>query len=355
MCDIILTSPESILSFDLLTIDRCRRNEFDISRLMLIMQRWFKMYIRDVLDESDEILHVKYQLIYTIGSQQQIDSGEQRWQIIQSILHLVKKHAKDISKMFEQDVYYKPSERKSVFPQFRLLSNQPFETLCQKIANDWLSEKHYRQNEQQLISSFILDSKKSIECFNDQYSLHTIQVFLILRGLLSSEVLLVALKKRPRVNFGVNPNPDFNRLMAVPFRAKDVAAENTEFGHPDIAIVLTQLSYYHNGLNDSQLKQCFDRLIQDESDPAMVYENWISYDNLDSIHTSIRQWKGVNLKDYRQRTLHLFPVFQYNILIIDYFLNHFVYPREGKQFPYKLIASAWDLASSIVMNDEINI
>ncbi|CAF4965863.1 unnamed protein product, partial [Rotaria socialis] len=53
-----------------------------------------------------------------------------------------------------------------------------------------------------------------------------------MRGLLSSEVLFVTLKKRYRVNFGVNPNPKFNRLMAVPFRAKDVAAENTEFGHP---------------------------------------------------------------------------------------------------------------------------
>ena len=38
----------------------------------------------------------------------------------------------------------------------------------------------------------------------------------------------------------------FNRLMAVPFRAKDVAADRTEFGHPDVALVLTQLSYYYS-------------------------------------------------------------------------------------------------------------
>jgi hypothetical protein len=35
------------------------------------------------------------------------------------------------------------------------------------------------------------------------------------------------------------------------------------------------------------------------------------------------------------------------MLIINYFLNHFVFPREAKQFPHKLIASAWDLSSSI--------
>jgi hypothetical protein len=33
-------------------------------------------------------------------------------------------------------------------------------------------------------------------------------------------------------------------------------------------------------------------------------------------------------------------------LIINYFLNHFVFPREAKQFPHKLVSSAWDLSSS---------
>jgi Protein of unknown function (DUF3638) len=40
---------------------------------MLAVQRWLKRFARDILDESDEILHVKYQLVYTIGSQQPVD------------------------------------------------------------------------------------------------------------------------------------------------------------------------------------------------------------------------------------------------------------------------------------------
>ena len=80
-----------------------------------------------------------------------------------------------------------------------------------------------------------------------------IQFLLILRGLLSSEVLYVALKRRYRVNFGVNSNLKLNRLMAVPFRAKDVAADNTECGHPDIAIVLTQLSYYNSDFKSIEI------------------------------------------------------------------------------------------------------
>ncbi|CAF4239350.1 unnamed protein product, partial [Rotaria magnacalcarata] len=58
--DVVLTSPEDILSFDLLTINKCRQNQFDVGRAMLSIQRWMKMFGRDILDESDEILHVKY-------------------------------------------------------------------------------------------------------------------------------------------------------------------------------------------------------------------------------------------------------------------------------------------------------
>jgi hypothetical protein len=104
--------------------------------------------------------------------------------------------------------------------------------------------------------------------------------------------------------------------MAVPFRAKDVAADRTEFGHPDVAIVLTQLSYYYSGLNISQLLQCFDRLNEKESDPSLIYEQWILYEDQNQVSASIKQWKGVNLKDYHQRTHVLFPTLRYNMLSI---------------------------------------
>ncbi|CAF5027262.1 unnamed protein product, partial [Rotaria socialis] len=119
-CDVILTSPEDILSFDLLTIDKCRRNEFAAGRSMLSIQRWSRKHVRDILDESDEILHVKYQLIYTVDGQQQVDGGAERWKTIEAILELVKKHAGDISQCFSEHIYYKSSERKGAFPQFRL-------------------------------------------------------------------------------------------------------------------------------------------------------------------------------------------------------------------------------------------
>ncbi|CAF1612201.1 unnamed protein product, partial [Rotaria sordida] len=183
-CDVILTSPEDILSFDLLTIDKCRRNEFDVGRSMLTVQRWLKLFARDVLDESDEILHVKYQLVYTVGSQQNVDGGAERWNIIQTVLYLVKKHALSISKCVSEEVCYKSPPRKSAFPEFRLQSHQPFLLLCEIVANDWLNQKSYRHEDKKIILSFILATNSSIEQLDNKFSQHDIQQFLIIRGLL---------------------------------------------------------------------------------------------------------------------------------------------------------------------------
>ena len=209
-----------------------------------------------------------------------------------------------------------------------------------------MSRQSYRQTDQQLIRSFILNTSISVESLGEQFPHNIVQLFLIVRGLLSSEVLLVALRKRYRVNYGINPSKKFNRLMAVPFRAKDVAAENTEFGHPDVAIVLTQLSYYYSGLQDSQMLKCFERLSQEERDPDMIYEEWIGEEDKRHIHSAVQRWKSINLKDAQQRTNQLFPALRYNVLVVNYFLNHFVFPREAKQFPKKLVGSAWDLSSA---------
>lgn len=78
------------------------------------------------------------------------------------------------------------------------------------------------------------------------------RILLALRGLLSFDILKLALMRRWRVNYGVNENG--KRKIAVPFKAKDVANEVTEFGQPDIAICYTQLSYYYSGGSDKLMK-----------------------------------------------------------------------------------------------------
>jgi hypothetical protein len=101
-----------------------------------------------------------------------------------------------IAEWYKNDVCYKSSQCKSAFPGFRLLSHQPYRLLCKTIAKNWISQKNYRQIDESRILSFILETNASVECVNDRFPPSTIQLFLILRGLLSSEVLFVALKKQ---------------------------------------------------------------------------------------------------------------------------------------------------------------
>ena len=54
------------------------------------------------------------------------------------------------------------------------------------------------------------------------------------------QVLLLVLSKRYRVDYGAHPAGV--RRMAVPYRAKDAAAERAEFGHPDVAMMLSILT-----------------------------------------------------------------------------------------------------------------
>ena len=218
-------------------------------------------------------------MIYSVGRQQQVDAGAERWKMIQSILDIVKQNAPIIVQIYENHVFYKSTNSRSHFPEFRLLTREPFSTLSKLILDEWFKLKSFHQNDFQLIKSFILDINSSLDAIKDQFSETIIALFLILRGLFASEVLFVALKRRYRVNFGVNSNSKLNRLMAVPFHAKDVAAENTEFGHPDVALILTQLSYYYSGLNDQQLIQCLNRLNDEEEDPSRIYEDWISQED----------------------------------------------------------------------------
>lgn len=95
--------------------------------------------------------------------------------------------------------------------------------------------------------------RRCLESFNDNSAAQ--DTILILAGLLKYEVLRVVLSKRWRVNYGVFDKG--HRKMAIPFKAKDVAAEMTEFGQPDVAIAFTHLSYYYSGLSDAQLYECF--------------------------------------------------------------------------------------------------
>ena len=51
----------------------------------------------DILNESDEILQPRFQLIYTIGLPQHMDGFPEHWTITQQVLRLFSRHASSIA------------------------------------------------------------------------------------------------------------------------------------------------------------------------------------------------------------------------------------------------------------------
>lgn len=83
----------------------------------------------------------------------------------------------------------------------------------------------------------------------------SIRTLYLLRGLLVHRILLLTLKKRWNVQYGLHPNRD---PLAVPFHAKGVPSDQAEWGHPDVAILFTCLAHYYEGLHSTQVHLSLD-------------------------------------------------------------------------------------------------
>lgn len=60
--------PEYRLSFQLKIYESVAKNDIDSAQQLLAIHQWINQNVRNILDESDAILHAKYQLIYTVGN-----------------------------------------------------------------------------------------------------------------------------------------------------------------------------------------------------------------------------------------------------------------------------------------------
>ncbi|KAJ3798411.1 hypothetical protein GGU11DRAFT_723328 [Lentinula aff. detonsa] len=344
---ILITQPEHILSFRLLTIERLIANHPTGPTLMKL-QKWLSKCSRDIFDESDEILHSKYQLIYTMGQQQPLEDHPDRWITIQHVFSLVSQHLNRLKHEFPTDIEVLEKEPGS-FPSFRLLKPAPGTALREWLADDIMAGRLENVNFSFLASEERKVVRKFITIFDvDTENVNIVQRYfeagakwgsvLLLRGLLGQGLLeYVLMKRRWRVDYGL----DLKRsLLAVPYRAKDVPSLNAEFGHPDITLLLTCLSYYYQGLDKDQFLTALQLLLNSDN-AAAEYETWII--GLD-LPPELRQETGINLEDPTQLTEILLPRFRQTKRVIDFYLTAIVFPKAAKEFPNKLSTSAWDLA-----------
>eukprot|EP00798_Chlamydomonas_sp_ICE-L_P025429 gene25429-11089_t len=149
----------------------------------------------DILDESDELLHHRYQLIYAVGARSALPARQQRAEAIQCLLHAVS-HQMDSS-----------------------------------ISTDAILDCILCDDRD---ASEFLGTLKLQDSQKDQ--------LLALRGLLARNVLTHCLEKRHLVEFGVNRSPSARKQLGVPitrkrlgvpFTAANTPSERSEYAHPD--------------------------------------------------------------------------------------------------------------------------
>ncbi|KAH0338328.1 hypothetical protein KCU81_g7698, partial [Aureobasidium melanogenum] len=345
---VMVALPEEILSMKLMTREKIVSDK-DLAAAILDLQNSLKNICRDIIDESDEILGIRSQLIYPVGSQHMLDGKDDRWLVAQGVLRQVKHHALSLSKQFPSEI--NATMGKKSIPDINFLDPAVFYRLLDLLVDDALEGQiagvalHYFSVEDKIaIRNFIHYREVSKQ---DLATLHKNCIgsshwntILILRGLFARDILsFVLLRKRWLVEYGLDPA---RCLMAVPYQAKGVPTQNSEFGHADVGVVLTCLSYYYTGLSMAQVEDCFRILLKD-TNAQDIYTGWALASNLPANFSSL---DSINLDDRLLCQKSLFPKLQYTLECIDFFLNQVVFPKEGKEFSKRLSASGWDIPSS---------
>jgi hypothetical protein len=233
-CGVLVVQPEHILSLKLLHINSVLErhgngDDDSISGELDVLQDWLSNVSRDVLDESDELLHVRYQLIYSAGNQVPVDDKANRWTTIQQVFSRLQAHALELHASFPMMIAV--DTRLRGFPIIRILNSAIFQRISSLIIDDALAGR---------LSNLLLDVlpppiQEAARRFMTQTEVsdvdHTLilsyctekAVFngiLLLRGLLmdGEGILGFVLKERRwRVDYGLDPK---RTLLAVPYRAK---------------------------------------------------------------------------------------------------------------------------------------
>lgn len=356
---------------------------------LLQLQRFLETHARDILDESDDVLRPQFQVIYAIGNEGPFEGSPDRWVIIQQVLGLVKRHAYLLS-THDSHTMRCDSTSPGSFPHIHILHPESGEQLISLIAQDVLDGRlpslRFRSDLglTGALRQFMLrkdihpDTVRTIETLTR----HTTGwgSLLLLRGLLANNILLFALTRhRWRVDYGLDPKEHdvvvtmsqyhggrtrrqhasqsprlhIDRLLkcfsakwtmlAIPYRAKDKPAETAQFGHPDIIILFTCLSYYYGGLRVEQLTIAFELLLQ-QDDPATEYALWLEDCGPAMVPNALQTLSGVNIRSLEQWNKYLVPLFTRNKRAINLYLSKAVFPKHAKDFPQRISISYWDIA-----------
>ena len=231
---VLVVQPEHMLSQKLMHIDHVLASQGggekrSVARQLGALQGWVTESSRDVLDESDELLHVRYQLVYTAGEQMPVDDHPNRWTTIQQVFDRLQVYAAESHTAFPKMIAI--DTILNGVSIIRILDSAIFQDISSFIVDDALGGGISNLPLGVLPSvireaarRFILQNETSS---GDRELIHShcagtalFKGILLLRGLLmeADGILSYVLKERRwRVDYGLDPS---RTLLAVPYRAK---------------------------------------------------------------------------------------------------------------------------------------
>jgi hypothetical protein len=353
---VLLVQPEHLLSFQLMVLDQHIAGKTAVAALLSRTQQFFDENSRDIVDESDENFNVRFELIYTMGSQQPVEAGPDRWTHIGEILGYAREFTAQVMESLPFSIMRQDAPP-GAFPYTRILRMDAAKLLEELIAKKicrtgfrgfplarqppqvrdavytYITKWDLAPEEVDLVES-------SIEFFTDSIK----PILYLLRGLIAGGVLIFVLfRKRWSVNYGLDLQRSPQTRLAVPYRAKDQPSLRSDFSHPDVVILLTHLSYYYGGLTDDDLFLTFQNLI-DSDQKDIEYQDWIR--DVEDLPKAFRHLEGINVEDRARMIDEVFPHLRKVKSVVDFFLNTVVFPKNLRVFPEKLSASGWDIGKA---------
>jgi hypothetical protein len=281
---ILLVQPEHILSFRLMAAECFIADNGTVGKTLMAIQDFFDEYSRDIVDECDENFSVRFELIYTMGTQQPIELSPVRWFLLQQVLDLVHNYAASVAKLLPSSVELHSGDA-GTFPRVRLLRADGTKLLMLQVAADIRDNgldgfRMHRQGETlrkafcDYITVLDVDEETVQIVENSEFWESSKTSILLLRGVFAGGVLEFVLgQKRWRVDYGLTSRSPPTKL-AVPYRAKDSPSLRSEFSHPDVVITLTSLCYYYEGLSNEDMFTAFAHLMKSDRADSN-YQDWL--------------------------------------------------------------------------------
>lgn len=341
----MITLPEHVLSFKLSGLQRLVDGRLEEAGQLIRIENWLKKWTRQVIDECDYVLNAKTQLVYPSGSQGEVDGAPERWQICQTVLMLVRDHLFSLKRDYPRSL--EVLERPQGFPVPFFLRSDVENALIDRLVRDvilgqaGLPVHQCTKKERSAVRRFISEAEVSHDDIKRIKKLFPgkpafLKGLHLIRGLFVHRILLLVLRRRYFVHYGLDSRRE---PIAVPYNAKGTPSNASEWGHPDVCILFTILSFYYRGLDMDQIRESVRRL-QRSDDPALEYQTW--RDAATNLPDGLAEWSSINVDDEAQLKV-LWDHLRFAIPVIHHYLNSYVFVSYAKQFSVKITASGWDL------------